>query len=63
MANRILYESSCCYAALESYKDTECPECGLPCEAQPTDMEPLEPMEAPLSRDRTPQKEGSRGLA
>ena len=35
-----LYSSSCCHAALDSYKDTECPDCGEPCVAEARDIEP-----------------------
>lgn len=56
----ILWQSDCCHAPLDSYKDTECPECGAPCQALATDIEPPDdhdvtaPLE-PLHRGRKDQ--------
>ena len=49
----ILWQSDCCAAPLDSYKDTECPECGAPCQAMPTDIDAPDdyaPQTEPLHR-------------
>ena len=52
---RLLWQSDCCHAPLDSYKDTECPECGAPCQAMPTDIDAPDdyaPQTEPLHRGR-----------
>lgn len=49
----ILWQSDCCHAPLDSYKDTECPECGAPCQAEATDIDaPDNYAPEPLHRGR-----------
>ena len=49
----ILWQSDCCAAPLDGYRETECPECGEPCRPIATDLD------AP--NDSAPQEPPHRG--